>query len=66
MTTTPSDCISGKCPCLRAAECAFARCKNCDNIVEDGKTLVDHSCDDHNTCPDCGGPLNERQIYGAL
>ncbi len=60
-------CLSGSCGCRNAGACSFKRCKNCDYpIGADGKTLVDHSCDDHNICPDCGGPLNERQIYGAL
>lgn len=65
--TTVEHCILGKCSCPSAAECKFTRCKNCDNIMSaDGKTLVDHSCDEWDTCPDCGGPLNERHVYGAL
>lgn len=67
LPATPEDCIFGKCGCRRAAECKFDRCKNCDFIVDaEGKTLVDHSCDEHETCPDCGGPLNERRVYGSL
>lgn len=67
LPATPEDCIFGKCGCRSATECKFARCKNCDYIIDaEGKTMVDHSCDDHDICPDCGGPLNERHIYGAL
>jgi len=60
-------CLGGTCDCSNASACSFTRCKNCDNpIGENGKTLVDHSCEEHETCPDCDGPLNDRRIYGAL
>lgn len=61
-----SDCLSGRCDCKNAAACKFTRCKNCDYPIDSGKTLVDHRCDDYETCPDCGGPLNEHLIYGSL
>src|SRR5690348_4584036 len=35
-------CLTGECDCASAAQCKFARCKNCDDPVSaDGKTLVD-------------------------
>lgn len=61
-----SDCLNGRCNCRSSAECKFTRCKNCDNPVDDGKTLIDHQCDEFETCPDCGGPLNENRVYGSL
>lgn len=64
---TAADCISGKCECANAEKCVFRRCSNCDHPMDQtGKTLVDHSCSEHDTCPECGGPLNDRMIYGAL
>jgi hypothetical protein len=60
-------CLSGECVCRDASECRFKRCGNCDYPVSgDGKTLVDHVCDDHDICPDCDGPLNDQRIYGSL
>jgi len=65
--TKVSDCLNGKCACKSASECRFKRCSNCDYpTTEDGKTLVDHSCDDLDCCPFCAGPLNDRRIYGSL
>lgn len=64
-----SDCISGECDCSRSEDCNFRRCKNCDHQIDaDGKTLVDHGCEEEKqqVCPDCGGPLNDNLIYGAL
>lgn len=67
LPATVADCIFGKCGCADASVCKFARCNNCDNVVGAyKKTLVDHSCEEWETCPDCGGPLNERRVYGAL
>lgn len=69
LPATVTDCIFGKCDCRSAAVCKFTRCKNCDwPIGDDGKTLVDHGGQDEHleVCPDCGGPLNERRVYGAL
>lgn len=66
---TAAECINGKCDCAKAANCSFARCKNCDWPVDQhGKTVVDHSCDEWETCPECGGPAtdNMRRVYGAL
>ena len=64
---TAADCIFGKCGCRSAAVCKFKRCGNCDwPINANGRTLVDHSCEDWDICPECGGPLNERRVYGAL
>ncbi len=67
--TKVSQCLSGECKCQGGAEdpCRFKRCSNCDYPVsEDGKTLVDHSCEEWDVCPECGGPLNDRRIYGSL
>jgi len=66
---TAAECIKGKCGCANAAACDFARCKNCDWPIDaNGKTLVDHSCEEWDTCQECGGPITEnmRRIYGAL
>ena len=64
---TAAECIEGKCGCADATACKFVRCKNCDGIMDAaGKTLVDHSCEEWDICPDCGGPLNESRVYGAL
>lgn len=62
------ECLKGQCCCANAAQCKYARCSNCDWPVdrESRKTLVDHSCDEYDTCPVCDGPLNERRIYGSL
>ena len=61
------ECLKGKCRCANASECKYARCNNCDYPVDrvTGRTLVDHSCNDYDTCPTCCGPLNERRIYGS-
>lgn len=65
--STLEDCIFGKCGCASAEACRFWRCENCDNVVDSGgRTLVDHYCEEYDVCPDCGGPLNERRVYGAL
>jgi hypothetical protein len=67
--TTITDCIFGKCNCPSAEQCKFTRCGNCDFPINDqGKTLVDHGCEEERleVCPDCGGPLNDRHVYGAL
>lgn len=43
------------------------RCANCDNPIDaQGKTIVDHACEDHDICPDCRGPLDQRRVYGLL
>lgn len=61
------DCLNGTCDCQDAAVCKFKRCANCDYPVSDGgKTLVDHSCEEYDTCYLCDGPLNDRRIYGSL
>lgn len=51
-------CLTGKCSCRNAAECKFARCKNCDGCVgDDGKTLEDYIATgeifEDRICPDC-------------
>lgn len=70
MSAKVSECLTGKCGCEGGAEdpCKFKRCGNCDYPVDPrtGKTLVDHVCDDHDICPDCAGPLNDRRVYGSL
>lgn len=66
-STKVGDCLKGKCVCNSASECRFKRCGNCDYpTTEEGKTLVDHSCRDYETCPVCDGPLNDNRIYGSL
>jgi hypothetical protein len=53
-------CLTGKCDCRSAAECKFARCKNCDSCVgPDGKTLEDWCgwAEIFEVCPDCGNVL---------
>jgi hypothetical protein len=60
-------CVWGKCACASAAACAFPRCDNCDRPVDAaGRTVIDHSCDEWDTCPDCGGPLVDHHVYGVL
>ena len=66
MGTTVAECLTGWCPCENAGECKFERCENCDYPVRDGKTLVDHACEERDWCPSCGGPLNDRRINGPL
>ena len=63
-----STCLNGKCGCDSASACKFARCDNCDYPVDRAtrKTLVDHWCDDHDICPTCDGPLNDRRVNGSL
>lgn len=62
------ECLKGKCACVNAEQCKFARCDNCDYPKDrvTGKTLVDHGCDEYDVCPTCDGPLNERRVYGSL
>jgi hypothetical protein len=61
-------CLNGKCDCESASKCKFTRCDNCDYPIDSitHKSLVDHYCEDHNICPMCDGPLNERRINGPL
>lgn len=67
-TAKVSTCLNGKCGCVNAEVCKFARCNNCDYPIDraTGKSLVDHGCDEYDVCPDCDGPLNERRVYGSL
>ena len=62
------ECLKGACRCDNASTCKYARCSNCDYPVDRATrmTLVDHGCEDHDCCPFCGGPLNERRVYGSL
>ena len=61
------DCLTGKCGCESAAKCKFARCDNCDYPIDRATrmTLVDHWCEEHDVCPTCDGPLNERRVNGS-
>ena len=36
------------------------------SVDAQGKTIVDHACEDHDICPDCRGPLDQRRVYGLL
>lgn len=52
-------CLTGKCWCAGAEQCAFGRCKNCDACTDAAGQHLDTGewAEEWNRCPDCGGKL---------
>lgn len=51
-------CSTGKCWCVNAEQCFFARCRNCDSCVDaNGATLDLAFVEEWRRCPYCGGKI---------